>query len=147
MLKNIPSSFTPELVKLMMEMGHGEELLIADANYPAIRTGNGNVTRLYIPMAEISGLLADILRFFPLDSTEYSAVMMESSKDSGTYAKYCKVLSDAAEPARIETVERFAFYDKAAKAVGIVITADTIKGGNILLKKGVVRNLVDFERK
>lgn len=139
MLKNIPKSFTPELLKLMMEMGHGEELLIADANYPALTTG-GNIPRLYITGHTIAELLADILRFFPLDdAVKYPAAVMEAAKESDVYGIYGKVLSEAGNSANIETLERFDFYDRASAVGGIVITSDTVKAGNILLKKGVVR--------
>jgi len=141
MLKNIPRSFTPDLVKLMMEMGHGEELLISDANYPALTTGS-NIPRLYVTEYSIVKLLADILRFFPLDDfVEHPVVLMQAARESGAYDLYRQALSEVTDnPDCIETVERFDFYDRAAKAVGIVITSDTIKAGNILLKKGVVRD-------
>ncbi|MDD4796597.1 MAG: RbsD/FucU domain-containing protein [Eubacteriales bacterium] len=139
MLKNIPRSFTPELMKLMMQMGHGEELLLADANYPALSAARAGV-RLYVPVPNLAGLLADIVKFFPLDeAVDCPAVMMESAVESGAYAQCRTALSDAGVQAHIDTVERFAFYDRGDRAVGVVVTADTIKGGNILLKKGVVR--------
>ena len=139
MLKNIPRSFTPDLIKLMMEMGHGEELLIADANYPALTTG-GNIPRLYITGHKISELLADILRFFPLDEmADFPAVVMEAAKESEVYDIYSDLLKTAGSKGKIETAERFDFYKRAANVTGIVITSDTVKAGNILIKKGVVR--------
>jgi L-fucose mutarotase len=140
MLTHIPRSFTPELLALMAAMGHGEELLLGDGNFPALRVGGPGVRRIWLPAVDIAGLLADILYFFPLDETvDTPLVVMESAKESGAYQRYQDVLATAGIHASIGTMERFAFYERAAKAVGIVISADTAKGGNILLKKGVIR--------
>jgi L-fucose mutarotase len=140
MLMHIPRSFTPELLQLMAAMGHGEELLLADGNFPSLSTGGAGVRRIQLPAGDIAGLLADILYFFPLDDTvDAPLTVMESAKESGAYGRYQEILSRLGIKAVIGAVERFAFYDRAAKAVGIVISADTTKGGNILLKKGTVR--------
>jgi len=137
MLKNIPGSFTPDLLKLMMEMGHGESLLIADGNFP--QKSMDCETSIYIPATNISELLADILEFFPLDyAVEAAAFAMESVTEGGErYGEYTKLVQ--AHGSKLELVGRFAFYDIAKQAVGIIITADTTKGGNILIKKGVVK--------
>ena len=136
MLKNIPRLFTPELLKLMMEMGHGEDLLIADGNFPA-RSMNCK-TEIYMPVFNISELLADILNFYPLDyAVEAAAFAMESVTEGPRFAEYIKLAE--ANGSKLALVDRFAFYDLAAKSTGIIITADTTKGGNILIKKGVVK--------
>jgi L-fucose mutarotase len=140
-LKHIPRSFSPELLALMMAMGHGEELLIGDGNFPALSTGSAGIPRIFLTAPDIAVLLKDILYFFPLDDTvEYPAILKDSSKESGAYELYRGVFFEAGLNAGIGTVERFAFYERASKAAGIVISADTIRGGNILLKKGVVRD-------
>jgi L-fucose mutarotase len=141
MLMHIPRSFSPELLALMAAMGHGEELLLGDGNFPLLSTGGPGVKRIQLPIRDIAGLLADILYFFPLDETvEAPLTVMESAKESGAYGRYGEILSGLGIKAAIGLVERFAFYDRAAKAVGIVISADTTKGGNVLLKKGVIRD-------
>jgi len=136
MLKHIPKSFTPDLLKLLMEMGHGEAVLIADGNYPQKST----ITRggcLYIPTTDISKLLRDILRFFPLDNAvENAAFAMESVKEGQRYGEYTKLIDD--NGSKLGLVERFKFYELAEKAVGVIVTADMTKGGNILIQKGVV---------
>jgi L-fucose mutarotase len=140
MLNHIPRSFTPELLALMSALGHGEELLLADGNFPALSTGGPHIRRIHLPLEDLAALLADVLYFFPLDETvDTPLIMMESARESGAYGRYGEILSAQGIKAPIGTVERFAFYDRAAKAAGIVISADTAKGGNILLKKGVVR--------
>jgi L-fucose mutarotase len=141
MLIHIPRSFTPELLALMAAMGHGEELLLGDGNFPALSTGGSGVRRIWLPAGDIAGLLADILYFFPLDETaDTPLVVMESARESGAYERYRGVLTTAGINTGIGVMERFAFYNRAAKAAGIVISADTTRGGNILLKKGVVRD-------
>ena len=136
MLKNIPKSFTPELLKLLMEMGHGEEVLIADGNFP--QKSMDCKTAIYIPVCDIAELLTDILKFFPLDqAAESAAWAMESVRENQRYGEYAKIIEEAGS--KLSLAERFKFYGRAKKAVGIIVTADTTKGGNILIKKGVVR--------
>jgi L-fucose mutarotase len=134
MLKHIPKTFTPELLKMLMEMGHGEEILISDGNFPH-KSMNKNT--IYIPLCNISELLKDILHFFPLDKAVKSAAFaMESVKEGQRYGEYISVIEE--NGSKLELVERFKFYEIADKAAGIIVTADTTKGGNILIKKGVV---------
>jgi len=141
MLKNIPLSFTPELLQLMMSMGHGEELLLSDGNFPALTTGNSSTPRIFLPVQDMASLLGEILRFFPLDETvDAPLIVMESAQESGAYAQYRRTADGMGINAPIGAMERFAFYQRAAAAAGIIITSSTINGGNILLKKGVVRN-------
>jgi len=125
----------------MMAMGHGEELLVSDGNFPALTTGNPSIPRIYLPVQDIAALLGDILRFFPLDETAGAPLLvMESARESGAYEQYRRIADSLGIGAAIETLERFAFYRRAASTAGIVITSSTVKGGNILLKKGVVRD-------
>jgi len=139
MLKHIPKSFTPELLKLLMEMGHGEEILIADGNFPQ-KSMNLKQESIYIPVCDISALLKDILHFFPLDnSVEFAARAMESVKEGPRYGEYAQLIEE--NSSRLELVERFKFYDLVKKAAGIIVTADDTKGANILIKKGVVRDI------
>lgn len=141
MLLNIPRIFTPELLRLMMELGHGEELLICDANFPYRSTGCQEKNLVHITGCSIVQLLEEVLQFFPLDQTvETAAIVMESAKESDTFDTYKKLLEGSPAPTVLGTVPRFDFYDRARNAIGVVITSDTVKGGNILLKKGVVRD-------
>ncbi len=140
-LFHIPQVFTPELLRLMMEMGHGEELLICDANFPYRSTGCQQSNIIHIPGCTVAALLEKVLEFFPLDqSVNSAAVVMESAKESDTFDKFSMLLRAAPYPTVLETVPRFPFYDRAKKAVGVVVTSDMVKGGNILIKKGVVRD-------
>jgi len=141
MLKHIPKSFTPDLLKLLMEMGHGEDILIADGNFPQKNVSSKNIKSeiIYMPICDISELLKDILHFFPLDyAVESAAFAMEVlQEEEKVYCQYKNLIEE--NGSKLELVERFKFYDLAEKAVGIIVTADTTKGGNILIKKGVVK--------
>ena len=136
MLKHIPKTFTPDLLKLLMEMGHGEAILIADGNFPQ-KSMNIKTDSIYIPASNISELLKDILYFFPLDqAVEAAAFAMESVTEGQRFGEYTKLIEE--HGSKLELAGRFEFYELAEKASGIVVTSDTTKGGNILIKKGVV---------
>lgn len=137
MLKHVPKQFTPELLRLIMEMGHGERILISDANYP---WRSMKCEHVHVPVEHIDVLLEDILYYFPVDQTQSDAVLtMESAVESGAFEKYRKLLARDEPSVTLKTLRRFDFYDCASGAVGVVVTADTTKGGNILITKGVVR--------
>ena len=141
MLKHIPKTFTPDLLKLLMEMGHGEDILIADGNFPQKNVSSKNIKSeiIYMPVCDISDLLKDILRFFPLDqAVESAAFAMEVLQEGQKYGEYKEIIEE--NGSKLELVERFKFYELAEKSVGIIITADTTRGGNILIKKGVVKS-------
>jgi L-fucose mutarotase len=136
MLNNIPKSFTPDLLRRMMAMGHGESLLLADGNYPALANCPPGGEIIYLPVTDIAALLRDILPFFPLDdAAEQPCTVMEKAAANGVLQTYEAV----AGAGKIECVERFAFYQKAGKAAGIVVTADQTPAANILIQKGVVK--------
>jgi len=136
MLKNIPKSFTPDLLKMLMQTGHGEEILISDGNFPHMAM-NAKSESVYIPTPDIPALLGDILLFFPLDKyVESAAFAMDFLKDSPKYGAYTKLIEE--NESKLALIGRFEFYELAKKASGIIVTADTTKGGNILIKKGVV---------
>ena len=139
MLKHIPKSFTPDLLKILMEMGHGEDILIADGNFPqkAVSSKNIKCEVIYMPVCDISELLKDILNFFPLDqAVEHAAFAMEVVKECEKYEEYKSITEE--NGSKLALVKRFQFYELAEKAAGIIVTADNTKGGNILIKKGVV---------
>jgi L-fucose mutarotase len=141
MLKNIPSILTPDLLKILMEMGHGDELVIADGNYPAA----SHAQRLVRCDGHgVPELLDAILRFFPLDQyVEKPAILMEKAPGDDTptdiWKDYEKVVKkyESLENG-FEHVERFSFYDRTKDAYAIVATGETALYANIILKKGVV---------
>lgn len=140
MLMGIPACISPNLMKVLMEMGHGDEIVLADGNFPAaalarrlVRSdGHGTLD-----------LLRSILRFLPLDiSVEHPAVVMEKGGEDaapGIWSDYQAVLL-AADPsfAGLGKMERFAFYDRAERAFAIVATGEQTRRANLILKKGIV---------
>lgn len=141
MLKGIPAIISPELLKVLMEMGHGDEIVLADANFPAV----SNAQRLIRADGHsIPALLQAILQLFPLDTYVQSAVAVMEVVSGDTYKPviwedYRQILQLSGEKFRdFECVERFAFYERSRKAYAIVATGETALYGNILLKKGVI---------
>ena len=140
MLKGINPIVGPELLKILAEMGHGDEIVLSDAHFPGHTFCPKNVLRgdgLQIP-----DLLEGIVPLFELDSYDDPLIMMAAVEgdelDPQVEADYMasirKAAPDAPAPVRID---RFAFYDRAEKAYACVVTGTTAKYGNIILKKGV----------
>jgi L-fucose mutarotase len=140
MLKNIASCISPDLLKVLAEMGHGDEIVLADAHFPA-HSMNARVLRADGVLA--ATLLEGILPLFELDSSADPLVMMaavEGDKlDPQLEIRYMETvrrfIPTARPPVRID---RFAFYERTRKSFAVVITGETGKYGNILLKKGVI---------
>ncbi len=140
MLVGISPVLSPELLALLCRMGHGDEIVLADAHFPG-ETCNDNVLRA--DGIRIPELLDGILPLFVLDQYVDQPVMMMDAVpgdtlDPAVEASYRAVIdkhwSDTAPIARIE---RFAFYERAKNAFAVVMTGETAKYGNIILKKGV----------
>ena len=139
MLKGISPVISPELLKVLAEMGHGDEIVLADAHFPG-HTFCKNVIRadgLCVP-----ALLEGILPLFELDSYADPLIMMaavEGDKlDPAVEAAYVKAIRKSNPKApKVKRIDRFAFYDRAEKAFACVMTGELAKYGNIILKKGV----------
>jgi len=141
MLKGIPSILSPELLKVLMEMGHGDEIVLSDGNFPAaacaqrlIRCDGHNVPEL----------LDAILKFFPLDPyVDAPVTLMQvvpgDNVETPIWDVYKNIVKKY-EPDnnKFENIERFAFYERAKKAYAIVATGEKALYANIILKKGVV---------
>ena len=141
MLNGISPLLSPELVSAMMRMGHGDELVLADAHYPGETFGRRVIRADGL---EIADLLDAIMPLFPLDKyVDQPLIMMApvsgDELDPEVEANYRKSiekhLPDAPTIARID---RFAFYERTKNSFAVVMTGDTSKYGNIILKKGVV---------
>lgn len=141
MLKGIPPILGPELLQVLRAMGHGDELVIADANFPASSVGP-RVLRV----DGVSGTeLADaVLTLMPLDEfvPEQAFVMQvvgDPKARPAVFAEYEKVIAKHDPKAKMGTIERFAFYERAAKGFAVVQTGENRLYGNIILKKGIIR--------
>ena len=138
MLRNIPAIISPELIHALMSMGHGEEIVFADADFPA-----GSYSKKIIRMdgVRIETLLEAILPFFPLDSfVEHPAITMDCSEwgpEPESYERYRKIIRRNDKLfTDFEFLKRFDFYDRAGQASVVVVTSEP--DGNVILKKGPV---------
>ncbi len=136
MLKNISPLLSPELLCMLYKMGHGDEIVFADAHFPAY-SFNDVVYRA--DGLEVSALLKAVIPLFALDQyVKDNAVMMSAAKgDSipeGLVEEYQACLPDQTT---ICFMDRFAFYDRTKSAACVVLTGTVRKYGNIILKKGV----------
>lgn len=141
MLKKIPKILSPQLVKTLMEMGHGDEIVIADGNFPSHSVSN-NVIRA--DGLSGSDVLEAILELFPLDSyAERQVYLMEvvagDDYKPEIWNEYIDILNKSGENFSIGHLERFAFYEKSEKSFAVVATGESALYANIILKKGVVK--------
>lgn len=145
MLKGISPLISPELLKVLCEMGHGDELVIADGNFPSHSVGKDAVV-IRADGHGVPELLDAVLKLIPLDPyVEKPVALMEvvpgdTCPTPEIWDVYKKILNRH-EPnnCAIDMTERFAFYDRAKKAYLIIATGETAIYANILLKKGVVK--------
>jgi L-fucose mutarotase len=141
MLKNISPVISPELLKILMEMGHGDELVIGDGNFPAASVAKRLVRADGHGVPE---LLDAVLALMPLDTyVEAPVALMDNGDEKNRpeiWDKYENIVKAREGERQFELVERFAFYDRAKKAYAVVATGETAIYANIILKKGVVIN-------
>lgn len=141
MLKGIPAVISPELLKVLSEMGHGDEIVLADAHFPAMTLGPQVIRADGLGATE---LLKAILQLIPLDQydPDHFGLMEVCEGDTVVpviWENYKAELKKT-EPDTVPTmIERFAFYERAKKAYCIVATGEQAQYANIILKKGVVR--------
>jgi L-fucose mutarotase len=142
MLKNIPDVISPELMYVLMEMGHGDEIVLADGNFPA-----ANVAQRLIRCDGhgVPEILESVLKFFPLDIYVEQPVALMSvvpgDKTKPTiWEDYRRIIKASGEKfTDFEFVERFAFYERAKDAYAVVATSEKALYANIILKKGIIK--------
>lgn len=139
MLKGISPLISPKLLETLSRMGHGDEIILADAHFPG-DTCNDQVIRA--DGLKIADLLQAILPLFELDSyVDHPLVMMAAVEgdhlDPIVEKSYLQSIHQTNPGINIQRIDRFDFYDRAKKAFAVVMTGETAKYGNILLKKGV----------
>ncbi|QLB12245.1 L-fucose mutarotase [Bisgaardia hudsonensis] len=140
MLKGIHPALSPELLKILAEMGHGDELVLSDAHFPA--------HQLHHKVIRADGLGVDTLLkaispLFEFDAyVEAPLIMMQAvegdSLDPSVEERYLNAIrSSVGNVPNLTRIDRFAFYDRAKQAYAVVISGETAKYGNIIIKKGV----------
>lgn len=141
MLRDIPPILSPDLLHALRAMGHGDEIVIADANFPASSLGPRCIRLDGVSACEA---LRAVLTVMPLDSfTEAPALTMQVVGDPGAtpeiVATFQTIVTEVADaPATLSGLERFAFYARARGAFAVVQTAERRHYGNIILTKGVL---------
>ena len=141
MLRGIDPLLTPDLLKLLREMGHGDEIAIVDANYPAA-TDARRLVRL--PGADSIETLRAVLSVLPLDTyvacaAHCMAVVGDPDRTEPIMVEFQTLIDEiAAEATKLGRIERFAFYDRVKTAFAVVATSERRLYGNIILKKGII---------
>jgi L-fucose mutarotase len=140
MLKKIPPVLNGDLLKILRDMGHGDELTISDANYPSMSTSKRLVRTDGISMTDA---LAAILEIFPLDDFVDSPVFLMSpgpDKAPPLLGPVQKIVDKAhGKKVKVTAVPRFDFYDQARESFACVATSERRLYGDIIIKKGILR--------
>ena len=144
MLKGIPKILSPELLKVLCEMGHSDRIVIADGNFPAESMGKGAVV-IRMDGHGTCEILEAILQVFPLDTyvehpVNLMQVMPGDPVETPIWERYEEIVKKADERGKnvIGQIERYSFYEEARKAYAIIATGESALYANIMLQKGVV---------
>ena len=141
MLKGIPSIISPDLLKILMEMGHGDEIIIADGNFPGASLANKLVRLDGHTGPEV---LEAVLKLLPLDTYTDNFVLMEKMEcdknlEIPVWKDYERIAAAGDKGfSKMTYIDRFEFYERAKKAYAVIATSETAQYANILLKKGLV---------
>ena len=139
MLKNIPKIVSPALLKILCEMGHGDEIVIADGNFPAETCGQRVVRADGHGGKEI---LDAVLTLIPLDTyADENLLLMETTNGDPTpeiWDKYFAIAKKHDDNLRAGNLERFEFYERAKKAYAVIATGESAIYANVIIKKGVI---------
>lgn len=138
MLRNIPACISPDLMHALMSMGHGDEIVLADADFPAA-THSKRLIRA--DGLDVTTLLEVILPFFPLDTfVEKPVITMDCSEwgdEPESYERFRSIIKKHDKNFKdFELVKRFELYERAVNAYAVIVTSEA--DGNVILKKGPV---------
>ena len=141
MLKGVPTAISPDLMTILMKMGHGDELVLGDGNFPA----DSNAQRIVrADGLDLLTVLDAILKFFPIDTFSNDVAMVMQPVDANApeppiWKDFRRILEKhEGRQVELTLIERFAFYERARKTYAIVATSETAFYANLILKKGVV---------
>ncbi|MES2260516.1 MAG: RbsD/FucU domain-containing protein [Pseudomonadota bacterium] len=144
MLKGIDPLLSPELLKVLAEMGHGDAIAVVDANFTATTLGRGKPV-IHLPGIGLQRACAAVLSVFPLDLPGQPVAFMAVSERPADYRSALQrellalcASSGSATAAQCEAVERFAFYEQVKQAYAIVQTGELQPYANFLFRKGVI---------
>ena len=144
MLKGIPKILSPQLLKVLAEMGHSDRLVIADGNFPAESMGKDAIV-IRMDGHGACDVLDAILQVFPLDTyvekpVNLMQVMPGDTVETPIWDEYAKIVAayDDRGADAIGNIERFTFYEEAKKAYAIIATGESALYANVMLQKGVI---------
>ncbi len=142
MLKGIPKIVSPELIKVLCQMGHGDEIVIADGNFPSENFGQRVIRADGTGGAE---MLDACLQLIPLDTySDPNFILMQLMDcDKGRinpviWEEYKKIAEKHDKNLKVGNIDRFEFYERAKKAYAVIATGEAAVYANIILKKGVI---------
>ena len=145
MLKGIPRILSPELLKVLCEMGHGDRIVIADGNFPSASVGRDAIV-IRMDGHKATDILEAILKLFPLDQYDDKPVNLMEKVPGDTVAtpiwgEFEDIVSryDDRGKSAIGFIERFKFYEEARKAYAIIATGEKAQYANVMLQKGVIQ--------
>lgn len=143
MLKGIPKIVSPELIRILCEMGHGDEIVIADGNFPSENFGQRVIRADGIKGTE---MLDAVLSLIPLDTySDPNMILMqlmqcdEGKIDPSIWKEYAAIAEKHDKNVRIGNIDRFAFYERAKTAYAVIATGEEAVYANIIIKKGVIK--------
>ena len=144
MLKGIPKILSPELLKVLAEMGHSDRLVISDGNFPSESMGKNSIV-IRMDGHGVPEVLDAILQVFPLDTyvekpVNLMEVMPGDTVETPIWDVYKEIIAkhDERGAATVGNIERFSFYDEAKTAYCIIATGESALYANVMLQKGVV---------
>lgn len=141
MLKGISPLISPELLKILCEMGHGDEIVLGDANFPAESCGQRTVRADGIGAVPLLEGIMDLMPLDDYDDNNFALMAIAAGDDyvPEIWDEFDRVLQKHRPGAAASFEERFAFYERAKKAYAVVATGETAIYANVILKKGVIK--------
>ena len=142
MLKGISPILSPQLLKVLCEMGHGDEIVLADANFPAESIGHNNQIIRADGLGVVE-LLEAILPIFPLDlyvEDNFTVMAVEKRDDyvPEIWSDFERILKKYEPECKISYMERAEYYEYSKKVYAVVATGEKAQYANVILKKGVI---------
>lgn len=143
MLKGIPNLLSPELLKILMEMGHGDRIVIGDGNFPHASIARDSIL-VRMDGHGVCDILDAILALMPLDTyVDTPVALMEvvpgDNVETPIWDEYAKIVEKHQPGTRIGHIERFKFYDEARKCYAVVTSGESALYANIILQKGAIK--------
>jgi L-fucose mutarotase len=140
MLKNIPTVLSPELLKILSEMGHGDEIVIADGNFPAASMAKRLINASGIQAID---MLDAVLTVLPLDQYDDNHFVLMEVCEGDTvvptiWEDYKSILNKHEKNSKMSYLERFQYYERTKNAYAIIATGESAQYANIILKKGCI---------